>query len=84
MVCPLYRDSTVKLKSNWLKWKRKQSDRENFSYLLLKELNKIEIYLLQRAQQDTYPHEFNKPLHNKDIDKASKIRALNPTFNDKQ
>ena len=27
---------------------------------------------------------FNKLLHNKDIDKASKIIALNPTFNDKQ
>ena len=74
----------IKLKSNWLKWKRKQSERENFSYLSLKELNESEIYLLQRAQQDTYPEEFNKLLHNKDIDKGSKIIALNPTFNDKQ
>ena len=69
----------IKLKSNWLKWKRKQSDRENFSYLSLKELNESEIYLLRRLQQDTYPDEFNKLLHNEDIDKASKIIALNPS-----
>ena len=29
----------MKAKSNLLKWKRKQSDHENFSYLFLKELN---------------------------------------------
>ena len=50
----------------------------------MRRCNKSEIYLLQRAQQDTYPDEFNKLLHNKDIDRASKIIALNPTFNDKQ
>ena len=50
----------------------------------MKELNETKIHLLQRAQQDTYPEKFNKLLHNKDIDKASKIIALNPTFNDKQ
>ena len=72
----------IKLKSNWLKWKRKQSDSENFSYLSLKELKESEIYLLQRAQEDTYPDEFNKLLHNKYIDKDSKIIVLNPTFND--
>ena len=73
-----------KLKSNWLKWERKQSDRENFSYLSLIELNESELYLLQRAQQDTYPDEFNKLLHDKDIDKAGKTIALNPTFNNKK
>ena len=36
----------IKLKSNWLKWKLKQSNRENFSYLSLKELNESKIYLL--------------------------------------
>ena len=36
----------IKLKSNWLKWKLKQSYREKFSYLSLKELNESEIYLL--------------------------------------
>ena len=59
----------MKLKSNFLKWKQKQSDQENFSYLFLKELNEREIYLLQRAQQDTYPEEFNKLFHNKDIER---------------
>ena len=67
-----------------MKWKQKQSDHENFNSLLSKELNKSKIYLLQRAQQDTYQDEFNKLLHNKDVDKASKIIVLNLTFNDKQ
>ena len=38
-----------KLKSNWLKWKRKTSDHKNFIYLSLKEVNENEIYLHQRA-----------------------------------
>ena len=59
----------MKLKSNFLKWKQKQSDHENFSYLFLKELNEREIYLLQSARQDTYPEEFNKLFHNKDIER---------------
>ena len=42
------------------------------------------MYLLQGAQKDTYPNEFNKLLHNKDIDKGCEIIALNPTFNYKQ
>ena len=46
-----------KLKSNWLKWKRKPSGRENLIYLSLKELNENEICLHQRAYQDTYPDE---------------------------
>ena len=44
----------IKLKSNWLKWKQKQSNHENFGYLLLKGLNETEIFLLQRSQQVTY------------------------------
>ena len=52
---------------------------------------KLQLFIVERtkreqnrAQQDTYPDEFPKLLHNKDIDEASKIIALNPTFNDKQ
>ena len=48
------------------------------------ELNEKELYLLQRAQQDTSPHKFNKLLHNKDMGKASKTISLNLTFNDKK
>ena len=62
----------------------KTIDRENFSYLSLIELNESKLYLLQRAQQDTYPDEFKKLLHDKDIEKASKTIALNATFNNKK
>ena len=52
--------------------------------LLIIERTKQKQNVPTRAQQDTYQDKFNKLLHNKDIDKASKIIALNPTFNDKQ
>ena len=74
----------IKLRSNWLKCKRKQSGGKNVSYLSLKEVSENKIYQLQRPQKETYPSEFNNLLNNKDIDKASKIVALNSTFISKQ
>ena len=50
--------------------------------LLIIERTKQKQNVPTRAHQDTYRDKFNKLLHN--IDKASKIIALNPTFNDKQ
>ena len=57
--------------------------RKYFSYFSLKDLNRSKINLLQGAHRNTYPEKLNKLLPDKDIDKGSKIIALNPTFNDK-
>ena len=45
----------VKLKANWLKWKRKEKKRENFNFVTCEGLLKSETYLLKMLRDESYP-----------------------------
>ena len=71
----------VKLKANWLKWKRKEKKRENFNFVTCEELLKSETYLLKMSQEESYPSELKSLLLNDNVHKSSTLVPLNPTLN---
>ena len=71
----------MKLKGNWLKWKRKEKRRENFNFVTCEELLKSETYLLKMLQEESYPSEFKSLLLNDNLHKSSTLVPLNTTLN---
>ena len=71
----------MKLKANWLKWKRKEKKRENFNFVTCEELLKGETYLLKMSQEESYPSELKSLLLNDNVHKSSTLVPLNPTLN---
>ena len=71
----------MKLKANWLKWKRKEKKCENFNFVTCEELLKSETYLLKMSQEESYPSELKSLLLNDNVHKSSTLVPLNPTLN---
>ena len=71
----------MKLKANWLKWKRKEKKRENFNFVTCEELLKSKTYLLKMPQEESYPSELKSLLLNDIVHKSSTLVPLNPTIN---
>ena len=72
----------LKLKSNWLHWKRTHTERENFSSLTVKEMKaaKLELYCL--AQMESFPVEYENLQTGKQLPNRSKIKPLRPVMDD--
>ena len=66
----------VKLKANWLNWKRKEKKLGNFSFVTCGELLKSEM-----SQEESYLSELKSLLLNDDVHKYSSLVPLNPTLN---
>ena len=73
----------MKLKANWLKWKRKEKKRENFNFVTCEELLKSETYLLKMSQEESYPSELKSLLLNDNVHKSSTLAPLNPTLDNR-
>ena len=63
-----------------MKSKRGIEERENFRFLTTAEINQSRIILLQQAQLETFPSEFNLMLSSEPISSNSKLIGLNPIF----
>ena len=71
----------VKLKANWLKWKRKEKKRENFNFVTCEELLKSETYLLKISRDESYPSKLKSLLLNDNVHRYITLVPLNPTRN---
>ena len=49
----------LKLKLNWIKWKRDIEERENFRFLTTAEINQSRAILLRQAQLESFPNEYD-------------------------
>ena len=49
----------LKLKLNWIKWKRGIEERENFRFLTTAEINQSRAILLRQAQLESFPNEYD-------------------------
>ena len=72
----------IKLKSNWIKSRKDETDRENFRYLSKHELNHNKLAILVIAQKQSYPEEYSVLSKNKILSPASSLISLNPIFKD--
>ena len=73
---------TLKLKLNWIKWKRGIEERENFRFLTTAEINQSRIILLRQAQLESFSNEYNLMSSSKPIPSNSKLIGLNPIFDE--
>ena len=72
----------LKLKLNWIKWKRDIEERENFRFLTTAEINQSRVILLRKAQLESFPNEYNLMSSSKPISSTSKLIGLNPIFDE--
>ena len=72
----------LKLKLNWIKWKRGIEERENVRFLTTAEINQNRIILLRQAQLESFPNECNLMASSKPIPSNSKLIGLNPVFDE--
>ena len=73
----------LKLKLNWIKWKRGTEERENFRFPTTAEINRSRIIiLLRQAQLESFPNEYNLMSSSKPILSNSKLIGLNPIFDE--
>ena len=49
----------LKLKHNWINWKRNKPEREHFTLLTFQELEKTTLILLRISQSESYPNDYN-------------------------
>ena len=73
---------TLKLKTNWLKWKKGSSERINFNFFTPSEIATSKSVLCEIAQKESYPSEYHALSNKKPVQKNSKIISLNPVFKD--
>ena len=72
----------MKLKSNWLNWKRKVTERKDFTHLSSKQLIESKKQLYRIAQIESYPTEYQNLSNNKPIPIRSKLIPLRPIMVD--
>ena len=73
---------TLKLKTNWLKWKKGSSERINFNFFTPSEIATSKSVLCEIAQKESYPSEYHALSNKKPVQKNSKIISLNPVVKD--
>ena len=73
----------LKLKRNWLIWKRGEKDRENFTQLSTKDTHNGLETLIKNAQHQSFPLEITNLLSQRSVNCNSKILSLSP-FIDKK
>ena len=72
----------LKLKSNWLHWKRKSKIREDFKFITVKEMKAAKVELYRLSQQESFPIELEKLKSGKPLPSRSKIIPLRPQIED--
>ena len=72
----------LKLKTNWLKWKRGSSERVNFDFFMPSEIATSKLVLCEIPQKESYPSEYHALSNEKPVQQSSKIISLNPIFKD--
>ena len=70
----------LKLKLNWIKWKRDIEERENFRFLTTAEINQSKVILLR--QFESFQNEYKLMSSSKRIPSTSKLIVLNPIFDE--
>ena len=70
----------LKLKSNWVKWKRGSPERENFHFLTVNELNHSRNILFQLSQRESFTNEYQTLASGQTISSKSKLISLYPFF----
>ena len=67
----------LKLKSNWLNWKRNKKHRANLKYLTLSDIEESKLVLFRIAQIESYPEEYTLLSKGKCLPKNSSLILLN-------
>ena len=70
----------IKLKSNWTKSRKDETDRENFRYLSKHDLNHSKLTILVIAQKQSYPEVYSVLSKKRILSLTSSIISLNPVF----
>ena len=70
----------LKLKTNWLKWKRGSSERVNFNFFTPSEIATSKLVLCEIAQKESYPSEYHALPNRQPVQQSSIIISLNPLF----
>ena len=70
----------LKLKTNWLKWKRGSSERVNFNFFTPSEIATSKLVLCEIAQKESYPSEYHALPNGQPVQQSSIIISLNPLF----
>ena len=68
----------LKLKLNWLNWKRNKKHRANLKYLTLSDTEESKLVLFRIAQIESYPDEYTLLSKGKCLPKNSSFIPLNP------
>ena len=68
----------IKLKRNWINWKKGESHRENFTFLKLSEIKESRSILLHLSQKESFRQDVLNISSNKSVKKTSKILSLTP------
>ena len=72
----------LKLKTNWLKWKRGSSERVNLNFFMPSEIATSKLVLSEITQKESYPLEYYALSNGKPVKQSSEIISLNPIFKD--
>ena len=68
----------MKLKSNWLNWKRNEKHGANLKYLTLLDIEESKLVLFRIAQIESYPEEYTLLSKGKRLSKNSSLIPRNP------
>ena len=70
----------LKLKTDWLKWKRGFPQRVNFNFFTPSEIATSKLVLCEIAQKESYPSEYHALPNGQPVQQSSIIISLNPLF----
>ena len=70
----------LKLKTNWLKCKRRSLERVNFNFFTPSEIATSKLLLCEIVQKESHPSEYHAFSNGKPVQQSSKIISLNPIF----
>ena len=68
----------LKLKHNWISWKRNKPERENFNLLTFQELKNARVILLRISQSESYPNDYNLLTTDRSLPQTSSLLTLTP------
>ena len=68
----------LKLKHNWISWKRNKPEREHFNLLAFQELENARVILLRISQSESYPNDYNLLTTGRSLPQTSSLLTLTP------
>ena len=71
----------LKLKKNWIHWKRDEEDRKDFTRLSVTEFQSSKKTLIKLLQLESYPFEYSALYSGQQVSKSSKLLPLSAFMN---